>query len=163
MRGTQITHSCFCNILILIFFNTKNIVYWVQPINSVVIVSGEGQRVNSHTYTGIHSLPNSPLIHCHMMVIIYPYFKHYQLVQDNIYIYINILKYICVCILYYTHTHIHIYIYIHTHTHTQAKEVSAGCVQPFCDLFLLATSLDEKFCQKSFLSQLCFVVRINLA
>lgn len=113
MRGTQITHSCFCNILILIFFNTKNIVYWVQPVNSVVIVSGEGQRVNSHTYTGIHSLPNSTLIHCHMMVIIYPYFKHYQLVQDNIYIYINILKYICVCILYYTHTHILIYIYTH--------------------------------------------------
>ena len=67
------------------------------------------------------------------------------------------------CVYNILYTHIYTHTHTHTHTHTQAKEMSAGCIQPFCDLFLLATSLDEKFYQKSFLSQLRFVVRINLA
>ena len=31
----------------LLFFNTKIILYWVQPINKVVIVSGEHQRASA--------------------------------------------------------------------------------------------------------------------
>ena len=31
----------------LLFFNTKIILYWVQPINNVVIVSGEHQRASA--------------------------------------------------------------------------------------------------------------------